>query len=326
MNSPSEVAPVPFLWVLPLSLYLLSFIIVFAKDTWYPRRFVLASTVPALAGTIWMLFADAGIMWQVGIYSASLLVFCTGCHGELPRLKPAPDRLTRFYLTVAGGGALGGLFVAVIAPVVFDRVLELHVGLLACAALLSITLFAGTARRKRVEVWAAAVGIGVVLPIALGIDVFHTDEAIVERTRTFYGSLTLRRTWPGTQGAMLVLRNGGIDHGLQFVQPGLSGQPTMYYTPRSGVGIALRALRSDAGRRVGIVGLGVGTLAAYGRDGDYFRFYELDPEVIKMARGVGHRSGADRCRGRMLARFDNAASYSDQYVAAVGVSGRDSIA
>jgi hypothetical protein len=132
-----DVAVIPFLWVLPLALYLLTFIICFDSPRWYVRFPFTLALIAALGALYWVVTAgsDASIFKQVGIYCGGLFICCMVCHGELYRLKPEPSHLTSFYLMIAAGGALGGVFVAVIAPVVFTGYYELQWGLVFCGAL-----------------------------------------------------------------------------------------------------------------------------------------------------------------------------------------------
>lgn len=138
-----DVAVIPFLWVLPLALYLVSFIVAFDNPRWYSRTAYVPLLVAALAGITWALFrgTDVALPLQVGLYSGGLLVCCLVCHGELYRLRPAPSRLTGFYLTVSAGGALGGMLVGLAAPAWFDDFWELHGGLVACATLFTVVCF-----------------------------------------------------------------------------------------------------------------------------------------------------------------------------------------
>ena len=133
---------IPFLWVLPLSIYLLTFILSFEGNRWYTRSIYVSALFPALIAILWMLITreDIQVLWQITVFSIVLFICCMVCHGELSRLKPHPRHLTSFYLMIALGGALGGVFVTVIAPLIFYDYLELHVGLLSSAALCSAYL------------------------------------------------------------------------------------------------------------------------------------------------------------------------------------------
>ncbi len=285
-----DVAAIPFLWVLPLSLYLLSFIIAFNHQKWYNRPLFAGALVPALTAVIWVMFlaGDASLLLQLGAYSFALFICCMVCHGELARLKPHPRHLTTFYLLIAVGGALGGIFVGLIAPAVFKIFLELHLGLLLCCGLLLIALVID--RRSPLyhgRPWWAWVVLCVAfagLAVVLDIQATQSYDSAIAKSRNFYGVLTVLRDHEGTPSEQLLLRNGVIDHGVQFLAPGKRHWPTTYYAPLSGAGIAFRHYPRQQGFRIGLIGLGAGTLAAYGREGDYFRFYEINPQVLQMAK------------------------------------------
>jgi SAM-dependent methyltransferase len=347
-----DMAVIPFLWVLPLGLYLLSFIVCFDNPRWYARFPFTLALIAASAAICWALFkgTDASLRAQVGIYSAGLFVCCMVCHGELYRLRPDPNYLTGFYLMIATGGALGGLFVAVGAPLLFTDYYELHWGLLLCGALftlvclrektsnpnasrwLACTLtllgFGGLDRllvwlgphheilagnrvpAMRIATWAALASFAVVwtvrgkfrtflqwrlvacswlaaglvaLAAALWLQSRDSDAAVVFRSRNFYGTLAVCEYRKGEPEAhYFLLRHGRITHGLQFVDPERATWPISYYGAGSGVSVAVNALPAGP-RRIGVVGLGTGTMAAHGRTGDHIHFYEINPEVKQLA-------------------------------------------
>jgi len=282
-----EVAAIPFLWVLALTLYLLSFVVCFGWEGWYR---------PALFR--WLLpVAWIGIGWRIGlsraigelrvdiaVLLAALFILCLFCHGELARTKPAPRRqLPFFYLMAATGGAVGGIFVALVAPAVFSSYLELPVSLVA-TMLLSLHLIYGIASRGQLIRWGAVATAAFVAASA-----FHGEAARVARVRNFYGTLQIRDSGEGDR-AIRTLYNGRTAHGVEFLSAPRRHSPTAYYGPRSGVGLLLAAA-GKPNRRVAIVGLGAGTLAAYGRAGDLFRFYEINPAVIQAASANFHFLG-----------------------------------
>jgi hypothetical protein len=210
------------------------------------------------------------------------------CHGELYRLRPEPAGLTGYYLAIAGGGALGGIVVAVIAPLAFLLYQELHLGVLLCGVLYLATRFGDPADRLHGARprWAAGIaGVGLA---ALGC-LFALQSARLLRDarttlRSFYGLLRVQEVGRGHPAAhALRLWNGATVHGYQFVSPELQGMPVGYYTAATGIGAAFALVAPEAPRRVGIVGLGAGTLAAYGRGGDTLRFYEINPDVVEVA-------------------------------------------
>ena len=286
-----DVAVIPFLWVLPLALYLLSFIICFDSPRWYKRLPFGLALGAALGGVGWVLFQQNQ---AIGGFVAALFVSCMVCHGELYRLKPDPRHLTGYYLMIAAGGALGGLFVAVVAPLIFTDYFELHWGLLLCGLLFLVVCL----RNRRPSPldsrpsalsklrWPAralwAVGVAA-LGIALWTQAHRFANVTVSRLRNFYGVLTLSKHYTSeAHTPYFQLTHGRTEHGLQFLDPVRAAWPTAYYSEGSGVGRALSALPAGS-RRIGLVGLGAGTLAAYGLAGDYLRFYEINPDVVQLA-------------------------------------------
>jgi SAM-dependent methyltransferase len=277
-----EVAPVPFLWVLPLSLYLLSFILCFEGRNWY-RPTVFRWLLPAawiVAG--YSIAHPAGLRLEISIFALALFVWCMFCHGELARAKPEPQRradLTFFYLMIALGGALGAVFVAIVVPNTFSTYLELPIGIIA-SVLLALPL------TYRITSPVRLVRLGVIALAAFIVAIrFQTGSGDVIHLRNFYGALQVSDTGAGDAG-FRSLYNGRTVHGVEFLSPARNRLPTTYYGPESGAGKVL--LAGEKTRRVGVVGLGAGTLAAYGREGDSFRFYEINPAVIRLAEQYFH--------------------------------------
>jgi hypothetical protein len=284
-----EVAVVPFLWVLPLSLYLLSFIICFDSPRWYRRVPFAVALLAVWPGIGWMLFrgAEASIFLQLSIYSAGLFICCMICHGELYRLKPDPRHLTLYYLMIAAGGAVGGVLVAIIAPFVFSDYFELQWGLLLSGLLFLIICVRdrkpGGLNRWRVPGLAGLSAGLVLLGVALWLQAHRQSGVLVTRSRNFYGVLKVSsyaNDQPGQR--YLELSHGRILHGMQFVESPRAAWPTLYFAEKSGVGRVLGVI-PPGHRRIGVVGLGAGTLAAYGQTGDYVHIYEINPEVEKLA-------------------------------------------
>jgi len=285
-----EVAVVPFLWIIPLSIYLFSFILCFDNPERYSRTwFAVAFFLGIAELTHVMLRGDrAPIGLQVGVYLIVLFICCVICHGEIARLKPSPTYLTSYYLCIAVGGALGGLVVAVGAPLVFVGYYEFHLGLLVCAGLALIRQIfdnetATLSRSRYLPHLCFALAFLLVGREFVTERRSRLDDAIAA-SRNFFGILTLReknRDNPEHHHYLMV--HGSIVHGLQLVQPARHRQPTSYYGEQSGVGLALQYAPHQGGRRIGIIGLGVGTLAAFGQERDYLRFYEIDPAVQELA-------------------------------------------
>ncbi|MGE3706606.1 MAG: spermidine synthase [Vicinamibacterales bacterium] len=277
-----NIASIPFLWIAPLSLYLLTFILAFDRQGWYRRAWLLPPLAAVAGYAAYGLQSTAltlNIKLAIPLYLALLFGACLFLHGELALQRPAPRHLTGFYLMIALGGALGALGVGVVAPQVFTAYYELGFGLVALAALAAVQL-----RTRRLAMAAALVMCGVTgyywyRQIA---DV-RTDARIL--ARNFYGTLKTRDTGPAdSEYSVRRLIHGIILHGEQYLAPQRRLEPTTYYSGTSGVGLAASLLIPQHDRRVGVIGLGTGTMAAWGRPGDVFRFYEINPQVIYIAR------------------------------------------
>ena len=277
-----NVAAVPLLWLAPLTLYLLTFIIAFEGRGWYRPALLWIVILVWLAAMGWLL-VDAerrfDLPVQLAVYLPGLFLACLFCHGELYRLRPPPRQLTFFYLMVSAGGALGGLLVAVVAPLVFDGYYELGVGLVAVAVLAALR-FRGLGIAPRYASLAVLLG----MTACAAYEAFHHYDDVRVATRSFYGVLRVKEFGePGAQTHLRRLVHGAIMHGEQYMHDDLRRNTTTYYQPTSGIGAAIQS-RQDRAVRVGVVGLGTGTLAAYGRPGDVFRFYDIDPGVVSIAR------------------------------------------
>jgi spermidine synthase len=270
-----EVAPVPFLWVLPLSLYLLSFILCFEGRNWY-RPTVFRWLLPvAWIAAAYNIAQPSGLPLEIATFALALLVWCMFCHGELARTKPRRRAdLTFFYLMIALGGALGGVFVGVVAPNAFSTYLELPIGIIASVGLALPLIYRITSPGRLAR-------LGVIALAAFFVAVrFQAGSGDVVHLRNFYGALQVSDAGVGG-AAFRSLYNGKTLHGVEFLSAARMRLATTYYGSESGAGKVL--LADGSHRRVGIVGLGAGTLAAYGRDGDLFRFYEINPAVIQIA-------------------------------------------
>jgi len=300
-----NVAPVPFLWVLPLSLYLLSFVVTFGQRSWYrrgPVLRVLAVALGAMAYALGQDFVNSPLKIILPIYAAGLFACCLMCHGELVRLRPAPALLTSFYLDISLGGALGGLFVTVVAPLAYNGYYELHVALGSCAALALLVLHndpqSGFYRARWQPAWLALVALVLLLAGGLFWNGRESANLATVSARNFYGTLRVvdialpRVVWlegskvnelpQGLSARKLI--HGSIDHGAQFRDPARRRMATTYYVARSGVALAIREAARRGPTRIGVVGLGTGTIAALGVRGDVIRFYEINPQVVTIAR------------------------------------------
>ncbi|MBN2136701.1 MAG: hypothetical protein JW720_02735 [Sedimentisphaerales bacterium] len=329
-----EFATVPFLWVLPLTIYLLTFILCFSSQWFYSRGvFVAAVAVMMIlvTRTIWRTSQttigevyDAGIIEQMSVYYFALFVCCMLCHGELVKLKPPLQYLTRFYLTISIGGASGGFFVAIIAPLFFQATWELYIGYFACGCAVLLTALRephsvlNAPRTRwifRIPAAAMVMALGIApfflladrlpqnyydsataLLRTIGIDrswgIDYPATKTVAIRRNFYGIVRVVET----QGAnparrRTELHHGQTIHGFQFQLNQTAREvPTTYYSEHSGIGLAIQnhakylmPPTAESRMTVGLVGLGAGTLAAYGRPGDNYKIYEINPAVVELA-------------------------------------------
>ncbi len=283
-----DVAVVPFLWVLPLALYLITFILCFDSERWYSRRIFGTAAVILLTASVWLITRGAyvPIALQVAIYFGMMFSSCMVCHGELAALKPHPRHLTGYFLTISAGGAAGGLFVGIVAPLLFVNYGEFHFGILCFLVLASLIRLREDKTRWPLPAWTQPLALVSLLCLALGLlsQVGRYDPAAISVGRNFYGVLKVQQVICETSHEpMFELAHGRITHGSQF----LSGEkrliPTTYYSEVTGIGKLMQRYRVEQPRHIGIVGLGVGTLAAYGRTGDRLRMYEINPEVTRYA-------------------------------------------
>jgi len=286
-----NVASVPFLWVLPLALYLFSFVVVFegrGGRGWYnPRWGVPAALIAALfmaAG----LSASNGVLdvsLAVPLYCVGLFITCIFCHGELAARKPVSGELTRFYLMISIGGALGGIFVGLVAPHIFPSLYELPLGLIfvAVAGFLAVLGRRGLSRRWSLALALSACAAAAAIAWADWHYIDFLDHDLIVMQRNFYGTLRVREVEDNGVRIRRLL-HGVILHGEQATSGPDRDKPGSYYTPTSGIGLAVtRVQQSKRKARFGVIGLGVGTLAAYGRATDSVRFYELDRDVVDLA-------------------------------------------
>jgi len=282
-----DIAVVPFLWVVPLALYLLSFVVAFDRAAWYHRG--IWGSLMVLAGAAAVGYSFRMVIWEIAVYCAVLFTSCMVCHGELARLKPPPSRLTEYYLTIAAGGGAGGAFVALAAPVIFPGYYELQIAMMGALVLLLASLWRdenSRFHRGRFELgWYGLAAVAATGAIYLYMDMTGevTDVRNMHKRRNFYGVLAVYDKEVADGVWSRTLRHGLIIHGTQLLDPDMRGWPTAYYGPASAVGQVL-AYMSTRPLRIGVVGLGAGTMAAHGRAGDRITFYEINPLVVDFAR------------------------------------------
>ena len=287
------IAVVPFLWIAPLTIYLLTFIICFDREDAYRRTIfgVLLGLTSLMAIGILAAGLRIDAEYHIIVYGVALFVCCMCCNGELVRIKPHTKHLTFFYLCIAVGGVLGGVAVAVVAPLLLTDFSEYPFLIAVCGILI---LF----QWCRLRIWTfdsyrlhwiigsmAGVGLSVVSAIILLGSI--NDTVSILTSRNFHGVLRLTKEGAGDDET-LRLSNGQVLHGAQFTSTERQSWPTTYYGPKSAVGLALslhpkRRDSRNSALRIGVIGLGVGTIATHATASDYLRFYEINPAVIDVA-------------------------------------------
>lgn len=286
-----DIAPTPFLWVLPLSVYLISFILSFGQSRWYERRWYFPLFLISVMSILWLLLQRPHLPTHQTILIFITLLFAGTmiCHGELARQKPATEYLTEFYLLLSAGGAGGGLFVGLLAPILFNGYWEfpLSIGILVvmvCTIAFSHSRSPLHYRRSLLRTVAFA-HFGVIMLAGFFFYARDFGSDAVFMDRNFYGILRVRdRAQDDPEFAFRELLNGTTLHGSQLLAQDKRGLATTYYGETSGLELAFLSRRTETPLRAGVIGLGAGTTAAYGRPQDHFRFYEIDPDVEDAAR------------------------------------------
>ena len=280
-----NIAAIPFLWVAPLSIYLLSFVLTFDSSRLYHSQIFRWLLAMVLGGAgYYLVHEDSDHKLKVLLpgFLAGFFIACMYGHGELARRKPAPAYLTSFYLMLALGGALGGFTISILAPELLRGNYELPITLSAFALLVALLATA--------ENWIVATAWGALaIYLAVGASVYIRDLESRSRviTRNFFGTMRVRETGKASDHSLYrTLIHGTINHGEQFFGNSLETSPTTYYGLDSGVGLAITKSRTPVhpNLRIGVIGLGVGTLANYGKPGDTMRFYEINPKILDIAR------------------------------------------
>jgi len=279
----ANIAAIPLLWLPPLALYLLSFILAF-QGAWQPVRPSMLRLVLVAVASMAYVMRDIRIQFPIGVsvplFLIGLFITCFFLHGELYARRPGNASLTRFYLVAAAGSAAGTLLVGVIAPLVLRANYDLACTLVVVALIaLGATWHDGWGVRM---LWIAGVTAAIVV---VSNQVRQYDDDAVSLMRNFYGTLRVRESHlPPQSDTDRQLLNGTIEHGAEWFAPQFRGQPLTYYADNSGLGLAMRLCCGSGSKRVGVIGLGTGTVAVYGKAGDVIRFYEINPLVERLAR------------------------------------------
>jgi hypothetical protein len=342
----TDIVAMPLLWALPLGLYLLSFVVAFGNArgaTLFITQ--VAPVVVLIAGGLAFTDGSSRPLFSATLGLSLLFVIAVTLHGEMYRLRPAPDRLTAFYLTMSIGGVLGGAFCAIVAPVIFDWAYEHPLLIIAAALLLPQRPYL----RRLERIWAdkrITPHLALWLPVLAILLSFAPDPEVLPeelaflspaasiliaifalvsvgrrtpyalclaalmmsyggwstlaysfqdvRTRSYFGIYTVGGN---SNGTARMLTHGTTVHGLQNTLPGMEEEPTSYYTRGSGVGRVMASAELLFGfeGRIGVVGLGTGTLACYSKPGQSWTFFEIDPVIAKIATDPGRFTFLSRC-------------------------------
>jgi SAM-dependent methyltransferase len=234
-------------------------------------------------------FLNLKLTALIPVFAGGLAVCCMVCHGELARLKPAHEHLTSFYLMISAGGALGGVLVGLVAPHFFTGYFELQIAIAWCAVMMVIVLrptsLAMESRWVGHAVWIGWMAATVALIGYMGYEIREFRSGSHLLVRNFYGALRVNDEGDGVEEAKIrKLTHGTINHGEEFMDEARHLQPTTYYGYKTGIGLAILEAQRRLAIRVGVIGLGTGTIAAFGRPGDAYRFYDINPLVTGIAR------------------------------------------
>jgi SAM-dependent methyltransferase len=281
-----NIPSVPMMWLLPLTIYLITFILTFDGRGWYVRVAFIGPVIIALGAMGWLLLDTTyqfDLPVQAVVFTVSLFVICMFCHGELVAAKPASAHLTRFYLCISIGGALGSALVGIAAPLLLNGFFEMAGSILCVAVLLAVVSMSGAGLFRGL---ASAVLVAAVYLVYTEVKTERSNA--VSMSRNFYGTLKVKSGGEANaENHYLKLVHGAILHGLQYTHDKYRKEPSTYYTKTSGLGrITLARQAEQVTLKLGMIGLGVGTYAAYGRTGDLVKFYDIDPAVIDQARNT----------------------------------------
>ncbi len=285
-----NIAPMPLLWVLPLGVYLFTFVLCFDGTFWYRRWLFVPLFLLALGyiAKTTRSVEDGQLFRIVPLLICSLFVTCMTCHGELARLKPKASQLTSFYISMSFGGALGGLAIAILAPHFFNANYEYPIVLTSSALVVLLTFWRErrdwSNQRLGMSLWLAAAASCVVLGIYSFNQLDADRRAAKLLVRNFYGPLRIDELQDAQHRSLRQLNHGTITHGTQILNEAFRRSPTTYYGWNSGIGLTWRILSQTGPINMGVIGLGAGTLACYGRAGDRLRFYDINPLVVDIAR------------------------------------------
>ena len=285
----ANIAPIPLLWILPLAVYLITLILAFQFPSLAQKtgsRSILTRLLVIMLASLGYVISkvDVTLSMTVGIlfFLAELFIAGLFMHSEATALRPKrSSESTLFYLLFAAGGALGSFLIGIAAPLLFRFNFDLPLTFFATAVLGLIATWSSNWGQRLL--WTTASILLLVLTFIMNTAYQHNTPVAV---RNFYGSLRVKQAIQYPSAIIRTLSNGSIQHGTQIFSPELSKSPTTYYAENSGVGVALHNCCGSRPRKIGVIGLGAGTIAAYGESGDQIRFYEINPAVAPIAHNL----------------------------------------
>jgi hypothetical protein len=291
----TDISPIPLLWILPLTLYLLSFVLAFSRlpAGLYRCSAILFALLVAMLIAVqidrlgwlhitWHLELSQGQL--IGLHLFAFFIAALVCHGDLAHLRPSTARLTEYYLVIALGGMLGGVFNSIVAPSFFDRIIEypllFGVVFLLCP---NVGVWGGRTNARspsRLLVAGSAI-YGISTAVCFAVLTMDQSAVQIRRVRNFFGTLLASHD---KDSGLSALSHGTTMHGMQNLSsPARRREPLLYFTRSSGIGRVFLALDDRPGT-VGVIGLGAGTVVCYARPGQHCIFYEINPAVLRLAR------------------------------------------
>jgi len=294
-----NIAPIPLLWILPLALFLLSFIITFSPFS-KPAYGVYVPVLLASSFLALLVMKDGprfGIFPAIVVYSAALFSSCMICTTILYSLRPEPVHLTRYYLVIALGGALGGLFVGVVAPLLFNNYYEFRMGLVICCLAGAIIIWRQRDGWMRIARFPL-IFLAVLIMFMLMFAAIYVSSHTIRQVRNFYGVVKVRALNGPHGWVRHSLVHGNIAHGIQILNSEFEFEPISYYAKEGGIGVAMQRY-SLKPLRIGVIGLGAGMICSYAREGDYVKFYEINPEIVTIATNPAYFTYISHCEAEI---------------------------
>ncbi|MGS2719644.1 spermidine synthase [Paraglaciecola aestuariivivens] len=280
-----NITPMPFLWVLPFSLYLGSYILSFLPYAIYQRSYWIPLLLFSFAAAILMFFfgSQFNSLAQIFMYNFILFVVCMVCHAELRQHCPDTQHLTLFYLCIAVGGVIAGIAISLLAPVLFTKITEYPLSMLLVYLLIGLSFVISHAKECQLKIWPIAAGtlslVGLVV-VYVNLDKAYSRFDIAS-ARNFYGYLSVKDVQQDQQTIRHLVDGTTIHGSANLTRPHSTKQG--YYAADSGIAKAIHFAQQQASMKMAVIGLGAGVLASYGRSADSITFYEINPNVAEFA-------------------------------------------